>query len=1458
MAAREAVAIMKFDDRNRYGQHGIPATVLFGGGKRWIVNCKRPTKHNQWAKVRLPADDDAQYADLVDILGDVGDHAVELLAMQLHFRVKPCRYPPRASWGLTDATAAAAGRVDAREQVVFSVDNASTRDIDDALSLSDPEDGRRILGIHVADVAARIPAGSELYEWARLRASSAYNSGVFTTDPDADYATQGGSSVPMLPPELAHDELSLNEGVDRFAVTLWVALDCSGDKPTVAHEWHERTVIRNGDATTYAKMGLAAPASPLGACRDVLRALSGDEDPEDLIAWTMIRYNAYFGRLIASQKAWPGGNLRAQQEPLTAATYVRGDGDAAALGHASLGLDFYAHCSSPIRRFADLVNQYALFRPDTFAFTTWGDADLAALNDRVVEIKRYHASVDAMELAYGCRGAPRVYKGRVEADDERGLCLLVETEKRRARVPLHDSYFAEPIVDAVRAAADGDRTWDVELCGVLIGSRTRLRARLVGDGVAKPEPGWTGSKAAPLDTTPRLAEALPPAPALPEAAAAYLRAAEVAAEDEREAAEEELKDPSRILQVDEVNAVIGYPIDDFQQRSLAVITDPDLDLLAMAPTGSGKTAVALIAILQAFARGQRAVYTSPIKALSNQKFSEFTQWFRGRGIDAHVTLLTGDVKIRAPPGSEKELIICTSEILRNKLVKASGADNGVPGAGGAVHFSAAQAAAAAGDDEARKALETLIREGHTNDRDPDLERLGCVVSDEIHYINDVDRGAVWEETLMHLPKHIQLVALSATLKDPQNFLHWIESARKRSGKLVRRLDRHVPLHVGGLCPKTGALLEFYGTHDSPARKGGVFDDQVFHKLLSKDALEKRNEKSAAAAEKSAAHRAERDAERQAQRDAFSGGRGGASAAAPKKGGRGGGGKGGGKGGKGGGAPINFTHECLKLARALDAADKLPGIVFCMSRKLCCQGAHACKSLNLLLGTKGPRKPDETEGAEALAAWEAEDEKRQGRARDAEAKRKQMHRKYLERYMPELGELEAYRDINGLLEKGVAYHHSGMLPILREYVELCFQQKLVKLVFATETLAVGVNMPARTVAFSQLDKPDDTGSKQGHRWLRVDEFWQMAGRAGRRGLDVVGYVVYAPTLSVAGLRNLCPVHEMNRMLTADVCAATSQLVVDRPFVLRHLARGHDVSVLGKTLKADEARRANDLLSKKMGAADGEQDAHAAAFERFKAVEAKLDPAKTGAIGVSLKQKDLKKLQREKRELQDNFPGGATAFLDAFHAYGARDRQAAEIEANKTALAGDWHSAAEWLEYAAFVDANGELTPRGRCAAAFADGEPLIVGTCIADGALKALTLQEVCAWICLFIPDRSGNAEDPLPGDSAKPSPNLLATCAYADELALQLDQDPPPRRLMGMMLDWAATKDIHRVARCVDPHLLGSFVKSVMRVLSYVDVVREVLLGLGEYETHNALDHHTDALVCGLVTNESLYLRIEE
>ena len=126
-----------------------------------------------------------------------------------------------------------------------------------------------------------------LYEWARRRASSAYNSGVYDDDggDGASTTTTGGSSVPMLPPELAHDELSLHQGVARNAVTLWVVVDTSDPrKPFVRSQFHERTVVVNAEATTYAKMGEASPETPLGRGRELLRKLSGDEDPEDLIA----------------------------------------------------------------------------------------------------------------------------------------------------------------------------------------------------------------------------------------------------------------------------------------------------------------------------------------------------------------------------------------------------------------------------------------------------------------------------------------------------------------------------------------------------------------------------------------------------------------------------------------------------------------------------------------------------------------------------------------------------------------------------------------------------------------------------------------------------------------------------------------------------------------------------------------------------------------------------------------------------------------------------------------------------------------------------------------------------------------------------------------------------------------------------------------------------------------------
>ena len=249
-------------------------------------------------------------------------------------------------------------------------------------------------------------------------------------------------------------------------------------------------------------------------------------------------------------------------------------------------------------------------------------------------------------------------------------------------------------------------------------------------------------------------------------------------------------------------------------------------------------------------------------------------------------------------------------------------------------------------------------------------------------------------------------------------------------------------------------------------------------------------------------------------------------------------------------------------------------------------------------------------------------------------------------MPKLGQLEAYTDIMALLERGVAYHHSGMLPVLREFVELCFQQKLIKLVFATETLAVGVNMPARTVVFSQLDKPND-GDKPGHRSLRPDEFWQMAGRAGRRGMDELGYVVYAPTLSVAGLKNMATATEVRQMLIGEMPAATSQLVVDKPFVLRHLNRGYGPEVLQKTLLADQLRRETEALERELKSGGGGGGGGAPpdakmleAARKFVKLEAKLAGNDTiGGQMYQLNPKQRRTVEAELKQLKEAWPGDA---------------------------------------------------------------------------------------------------------------------------------------------------------------------------------------------------------------------------
>lgn len=528
--------VVRFDDRNRYGQTGVPATLLFSGGERCVVRMKEETiqkagKRNRFGKIQMVgARGEAQ---LEELLGDVGDYKSELSAYQFHFGVKPCRYPKPESWELIAdpwesgepfATSLPLGapsvsiarRLDCRHLDVFSVDNASTRDIDDALSVEwHGEVGRSAatLGIHVADVASRIGCDSTLYSWARSRGASAYHTGTGSGEPG-----ETGGSVPMLPHELAHDVLSLNEGVERNALSLF--LEVGADARTVTNRWHARTRLRNTNATSYAKFG-ADGATGATAARNLLRALSREYQPEDLVAYTMIEYNSYFGALVSVAADAQGsyvheplvaaraaGLLRVQPSADEASVYAQPlAGNSEGRAHASLGITSYAHVSSPIRRWADLHTQHAIV--GSLDSSARAALDVGLLNERSLALKGYHAHTTSMELAYRCRAAPMRFAGSVEISDE-GEVLRVHVEAkpltpfspyvtphfpyistvsssqfdnqgRRVRIPLHDNFFAEPLVEALLMV--GLRTEQplelaLELWGVLKSGRMQLRVRL--------------------------------------------------------------------------------------------------------------------------------------------------------------------------------------------------------------------------------------------------------------------------------------------------------------------------------------------------------------------------------------------------------------------------------------------------------------------------------------------------------------------------------------------------------------------------------------------------------------------------------------------------------------------------------------------------------------------------------------------------------------------------------------------------------------------------------------------------------------------------------------------------------------------------------------------------------------------------------------------------------------------
>ncbi|MEI6372419.1 MAG: DEAD/DEAH box helicase [Actinomycetes bacterium] len=407
-------------------------------------------------------------------------------------------------------------------------------------------------------------------------------------------------------------------------------------------------------------------------------------------------------------------------------------------------------------------------------------------------------------------------------------------------------------------------------------------------------------------------------------------------------------------------AMYDFELDGFQIRACEAL-EAGRGVLVAAPTGSGKTIVGEFAVHLALESGTKAFYTTPIKALSNQKFHDLVERY---GAD-QVGLLTGDNSING----EAPVVVMTTEVLRNMIYAGS----------------------------------------HT------LTGLSHVVMDEVHYLADRFRGAVWEEVIIQLPEHVAVSALSATVSNAEEFGAWLATVRGDTEVVV---EEHRPVPLWQHVMAGSRLFDLF-----------IDDDQteVNPELL-------RLARDSTRAEKLAQQRPQRGRRR------------------PR-------------------GP-HFTTRVEVIDR-LESEDLLPAITFIFSRAGCDAAVEQCLAMGVRLTT-----PEERELIRELVAQRCS------------------------QLPPEDLAVLGYSDFVEALSRGIAAHHAGMLPTFKETVEDLFQRGLVRAVFATETLALGINMPARSVVLEKLVK----WNGESHADITPGEYTQLTGRAGRRGIDVEGHAV----------------------------------------------------------------------------------------------------------------------------------------------------------------------------------------------------------------------------------------------------------------------------------------------------------------------------------------------------------------
>ena len=785
-----------------------------------------------------------------------------------------------------------------------------------------------------------------------------------------------------------------------------------------------------------------------------------------------------------------------------------------------------------------------------------------------------------------------------------------------------------------------------------------------------------------------------------------------------------------------MNPISEMKLDEFQSNAIEYIQKNE-NVIVAAPTSSGKTICAIYGIHHHLDQSpqKKIIYTSPIKSLSNQKYYEFRHTFAGK---ATVGLITGDIKYNL----QGNILIMTAEILRNLLYS------------------------------------TKTKTNLTIDIDIDIYTdVSCVIMDEAHYLYDKDRGNVWEETLMLLPSSVNLILLSATLKNGQYVANWLSNIKELPCHFVERKDRLIPLfHYLFHHFSEPSLVESYAgewnfiqfhTNKCVMLYGPASFQENFYLNIKKINHQYRGP--------------------------------------------------------------SMISSVKSLCTELLQNQMLPALFFVFSKKQC---EYLCNNLHFPFLNDLPQQNQVCNFV---------------RNQMQKLKNRELFINTLE-----------YVDLVRLWSYGVAYHHSGLQTIYKEMIEMLLNKGLIKILFATETFAVGINAPIKTVVFTSLQKIDGNGQ---FRWIKPCEYLQMAGRAGRRGIDDKGHVV----LLTNTMRVLPTVYELQNIVCGDhqnedihsKFRFTYQLVLK---IMMDKGLNFE-TFIEKTFKSQQLQQEYQNISKHVVHCEVQMEK----YEKYCQLIHRIQ--------------NHKKLCKNEQKYVDKIESNPN-FYREFAVYQNITQQQQQLQKlqQDTAKHFQYQPIVSFLQTHNFMDENHILTVKGLIAANINEVNELLLSECIFNDIFGPLeTAAEIAAALSIFLNSASAiNQQYHIDHDENAPHQiELLGIPTTLKQVIVQiidiaeLLQDAEFRTNLPVSVNtnwilnfdnieavyvWASNNSITDLQFSLNVYM-GNFVKDMLRLDNLITNVENICKIINDkYDLLEKCHSLHGVLIRDIISNESLYL----